>query len=267
VSEAFSKNQLDKLGDRLRAGSRSEADFRMLVDYQHSFLPAYEAAWRALKHLRLEKPNARRLKTIYSIEEKLKRQPIRLTQIQDIAGMRLTCRDAPDQDLLLKVLSLDLFPGSEVDDRRERPSHGYRAVHLIAASGAGRQVEIQVRTREQDRWAQVSERLAVQFGADIKYGGGPSWVRGALQNYSEIVKACELLEWQHWDMSHRAQNMRERTSDAATAAAHERLVEEASILERRVHEQRAKLERELVAIARLIEESTPPNRGNNDLPN
>lgn len=59
--------------------------------------------WDALKGLRLEKPTARRLKTVYSIEEKLKRQRTRLTQIQDIAGIRLTCRDAPDQDLESRI--------------------------------------------------------------------------------------------------------------------------------------------------------------------
>jgi ppGpp synthetase/RelA/SpoT-type nucleotidyltranferase len=267
VADRLSKAQLDKLGERLRAGSRDETDLRLLVEYQHSFLPAYEAVWNALGHLRLEKPNARRLKTVYSIEEKLKRQSSRLTQIQDIAGVRLTCRDAPDQDLLLKVLSASLFPGSQVDDHRERPSYGYRAVHLIVTSHGDRMVEIQIRTRDQDRWAQVSERLAVQFGAEVKYGGGPQWVREALSRYSETVKACEPLEWQHWDMSHKVQDMKERTSDAATAADRERLVAAALELGNRVRAQRAELERELESIARLIEESASTDGGNDDLLN
>jgi len=215
AEEPISKSQLDKLGDRLRKGFRDESDLRLLIRYQHSFLPAYESVWEALKHLRLEKPNARRLKTIYSIQEKLRRQPVRLTQIQDIAGVRLTCRDAPDQD----------------------------------------------------RWAQVSERLAVQFGADVKYGGGPEWVRAALLRYSDMVKACEPLEWQHWDMSHRAQDMKERTPDALTAQEREKLVVDAADLEKRVLEQREHLERELEKIAALIEKSAPPDRGNDDLPN
>ena len=266
MADTISKTQLDKLGDRLRSGSRDEADLRLLIEYQHSFLPAYEAIWSKLKDLRLEKPNARRLKTVYSIEEKLKRQPIRLTQIQDIAGVRLTCRDAPDQDLLLTLLSVSMFPKSQVDDHRERPSYGYRAIHLIVTSARGRMVEIQIRTREQDRWAQVSERLAVQFGADVKYGGGPQWIRDALSGYSETVRICEQLEWQHWDMSHRALDLHERTSDSRTAQDRETLMTHAAELERRVHDQRSRLEQELESIAALIEKSAGSKRGEDDLP-
>jgi ppGpp synthetase/RelA/SpoT-type nucleotidyltranferase len=235
----------------LREGSRDEADIRALDAYRHSFRPAFDATMGALTELRrLEKTG--RMKTVGAIVEKLNRQRIRLTQIQDIAGIRLTCADAPDQEFLAKYLSFK-FEGAAVDDRRERPSHGYRAVHVIVSPGSDRMVEIQLRTQAQHRWAQVSEKLADLFGLEVKYGGGPDWAREALESYSAAVKTGEELERQHHRMLHDARDLRERTSDASTAADHEKLAEYASELESKVREQRVALALGLEDIASTIE--------------
>jgi ppGpp synthetase/RelA/SpoT-type nucleotidyltranferase len=51
---------------------------------------------------------------------------------------------------------LTLFEGAvDIDDRREKPSHGYRAVHVIPRVDA-HSIEIQVRTPLQDIWAQTN---------------------------------------------------------------------------------------------------------------
>ncbi len=63
---------------------------------------------------------------------------------------------------------------------RANPHSGYRAVHIIATSSGGVAVEIQIRTQMQDLYAQVSEKLADQYGEDVKYGGGPANVRSTL---------------------------------------------------------------------------------------
>ena len=82
-----------------------------------------------------------RLKTVNTIIEKLRREKMRLAEMQDIAGLRIVGR---------------------------HPRHGYRAVHVIPEVD-GFLVEIQVRTRLQDSWAQGMERLADQAGrADIE---------------------------------------------------------------------------------------------------
>jgi hypothetical protein len=39
----LSKSQIDRLGDRLKKGSPSEADVRLLDEYRRSFGEAYEA--------------------------------------------------------------------------------------------------------------------------------------------------------------------------------------------------------------------------------
>lgn len=64
-------------------------------------------------------------------------------------------------------------------------------------------------------------------------------------------------------MSHLAFEMRQRTSDAATASGHEKLAKDAADLDARVRKQRIRLQRELESIAVLIEQSAH-KEGNDD---
>jgi ppGpp synthetase/RelA/SpoT-type nucleotidyltranferase len=105
--------------------------------------------------------------------------------MQDIAGCRLIVPTLHEQDELVRQL-LDLFPGAPIDDRRETPSFGYRAVHVLPRID-GHSVEIQVRTRIEDQWAELSEKLADLFGIEVKYGGGPAEIRDFLDRYSSVI--------------------------------------------------------------------------------
>jgi hypothetical protein len=98
---------------------------------------------------------------------------MRLSRVQDVVGARLV-RDVAlaGQDELVSVIG-GLFPEHRVRDRRREPSHGYRAVHIVAKFD-GIPVEIQVRTRWQDRWAEAMERLGDCWGRPIRYGGEPA---------------------------------------------------------------------------------------------
>ena len=57
-------------------------------------------------------------------------------------------------------------------DRRDAPSHGYRAVHVIVYPD-GLPVEVQVRTELQDAWAQAAETLGDRWGRGLRYGSPP----------------------------------------------------------------------------------------------
>lgn len=59
----LSKNQIDRLGDRLRKGNVSQDDLRMLYVYRRSFMEAYEeVVWKIIHELKLE-PTGRKAKT------------------------------------------------------------------------------------------------------------------------------------------------------------------------------------------------------------
>jgi ppGpp synthetase/RelA/SpoT-type nucleotidyltranferase len=149
----LSKTQIDRLGDRLKKGNISDDDLRLLDQYRRSYTDAYEfVAGTIRKELALE-PTGRPAKSTTSISDKLRRESIRLTQIQDIAGCRLIVSDVANQELVVQSLK-DLFEHTIVIDRRKQPSHGYRAVHVVV-NYSGKLIEIQVRTSLQQLWAEL----------------------------------------------------------------------------------------------------------------
>src|SRR5205814_6139582 len=126
-------------------------------DYRRSFSEAYEFVVGAIRIKLAVEPTGRPAKSTTSISEKLLRESIRLTQVQDIAGCRLIVPEMADQDRLVASLKT-LFESASVVDRREHPSHGYRAVHVVVKK-SNKLVEIQVRTSLQHLWAELSEKL------------------------------------------------------------------------------------------------------------
>ena len=110
-------------------------------------------------------------------------------QIQDIAGCRVVVLDIQEQDRVVAALCT-LFPAASVMDRRANPSYGYRAVHVIAQV-SGKLVEIQIRTSLQHLWAEFSEKLSDTLDPEIKYGGGPDYIKSTLTNTSSLVLRAE----------------------------------------------------------------------------
>lgn len=145
----LSQSQIDRLGERLRTGEVSDDDVRLLDNYRRSFGNAYQYVIRQIFDELGLAPSGRPEKTNRAIIQKLRRQSIRLSQIQDIAGCRIVVPDLLTQDEAVDRLK-ELFVNVEIDDRREHPSHGYRAVHLIVEK-AGKLIEVQVRTSLQDQ--------------------------------------------------------------------------------------------------------------------
>lgn len=188
----LTKSQVDRLADRLRKGNISEDDLRLLDSYRRSFTDAYETVVEQIRdQLKLE-PTGRPAKSTTSITEKLQRESIRLSQMQDIAGCRIIVTDVPTQDDVVARLK-DLFETFSLIDRRENPSHGYRAVHVIVNSG-GKSVEIQVRTSLQHLWAELSEKLADVIDPSIKYGGGDPEVLDSLSVAAKEIIDVEIAE-------------------------------------------------------------------------
>jgi putative GTP pyrophosphokinase len=188
----LSKSQIDKLGERLKKGEVTEADLRMLDEYRLTFSEAYEFVVTGIRqHLKLE-PTGRPAKSTPSIIDKLKRESIRLTQMQDIAGCRLIVDYIPGQNEVVEALN-QLFGGLTIVDRRIRPSHGYRAVHAVV-NHTGKLVEIQIRTELQHAWAEVCEKLADLFDPGLKYGSGPTDLVEILTRLSVLNARLENLQ-------------------------------------------------------------------------
>ena len=142
-----------------------------------------------------EFPTGRLAKSTLSIVEKLRRESLRLSQMQDIAGCRVVVGNVVEQERFVASLIND-FPEASVIDRRDNPSYGYRAVHIIAEI-SGKPIEIQVRTSLQHLWAEVSEKSSDVLDPTIKYGGGSESWRNFLTKSSVSVALYEEFEKKH----------------------------------------------------------------------
>ena len=192
IMAALSKTQIDKLGERLKEGSASQDDLRMLDDYRDSFSDVLMPVLEVLRRHGFE-PTSRIAKTTQSIVGKLQREKtLRLSRMQDIAGCRVIVHDITEQDQFVATLQRD-FPDSNVIDRRQKPSHNYRAVHVIAKI-SGKLVEIQIRTPLQHLWAKVSEQLSDVIDREIKYGGGSESWQATLTNAAQAINMYEICQ-------------------------------------------------------------------------
>ena len=188
----LSKTQIDRLGDRLKKGPPSEDDLRLLVQFRRSFRTAYETVITTVRDRLHLKPTGRPAKSTSSIIEKLRRESIRLSQVQDIAGCRVIVADILAQDHTVAILR-ETFQEVRVMDRRTNPSYDYRAVHVIVEA-EGLSMEVQVRSSLQHLWAELSERLSDVVDSNIKYGGGDQKVRTHLAIMSRQVANLEEFE-------------------------------------------------------------------------
>lgn len=187
-----SKTQIDRLGERLKGSQVANADLQLLDEYRRSFSKAHDTVVSTIRERFSLQPTGRPAKSTTAIVDKLRRESVRLSQIQDIAGCRLIVPDLTQQDAVVDSLNAE-FTQAHVIDRRAKPSHGYRAVHVVVDL-RGKAVEIQIRTAWQHKWAEFSEKCADAFGADIKYGGGDDTLRDLLLKMSASVALVERSE-------------------------------------------------------------------------
>jgi len=185
-----SKNAIDRLGDRLRV-SVTPDDLRMLDTHRLSFASAYEAVLHQVRVSYGLEVSGRPAKSTTAIIDKLKRESIRLSQIQDIAGCRVVVPDITYQNALSEKLSA-LFADLTIFDRRKETSHGYRAIHVVVQI-ENRHIEIQIRTELQQLWAELSEKLADKFGIAVKYGDGSDEIQQRLETLSGRISFVEEL--------------------------------------------------------------------------
>ncbi|MBV9140461.1 MAG: hypothetical protein JO115_06035 [Pseudonocardiales bacterium] len=174
----LTKSAVEALGKRLVTCSPPASDD---IELLQKLLLAYDEplaiAMDLVRHHLRQEPTSR-IKTTRAILDKLHRNGGSILKgMQDLAGMRIVSDcDRQEQDRLAEDL-MRLFteygdPLPKRIDRREHPSHGYRAVHVIVYIN-GAPVEIQLRTKLQHEWANLFEKLVDRVGRGIRYGEPP----------------------------------------------------------------------------------------------
>jgi hypothetical protein len=167
-----SGRQIVKLGERLRSSPVPAIDdLKMLGEVLLEYDRVMMIVAADLRGIGLEATT--RLKTSGTIIEKLCREShLNLRSIRDLAGARIVKRMMLDEQDAIASQIRGLWADTKFIDRRADPSHGYRAIHVVARID-GCQVEIQLRTEYQDLWAQTMETFGDAWGRAIRYGGEP----------------------------------------------------------------------------------------------
>jgi ppGpp synthetase/RelA/SpoT-type nucleotidyltranferase len=133
---------------------------------------------------------ATRIKRLESIQKKLeKREEMKLTQMQDIGGLRAILKDNLSVNTLVDVYNtkrLDHIQAKCNDYISNPKPDGYRSVHLIYKyRGVGRtphyddlKVEIQIRSVLQHAWATAVETVGIFTKQALKSSeGDEAWLR------------------------------------------------------------------------------------------
>lgn len=203
----YSANKIDKAGKRLKARARGEA-----VDDG-----AYDEAWKILVWFRKEHqlrmvkaarklrsilkkthpewaPPVQRLKRTPSIAAKLARSNgPRLSTMCDIGGCRAVVPNLADVRWLESECG-KVFEVARTDDRSVHGDvTGYRALHLHVTID-GHEIEIQIRTKLQQEWAETVERWDAHLGCDLKHDEGPEEIKVFLRNLSELYSYVDTGE-------------------------------------------------------------------------
>jgi ppGpp synthetase/RelA/SpoT-type nucleotidyltranferase len=191
----LSASAVDRLGERLRRSDvPSAGDADAYREYREEFRPTLRRVEQICDEVLggLFSTSSGRLKTMESTVAKLKRNRTRLSRVQDIAGFRLTVLNLAIQDHCIRLLSRQLSD-AVITDYRELPQGHYRAIHFIVGRSTER-FELQIRTENQNSWANTSESLSDELGIEIKYGGGPSAVQDWLGRLSRALAEDDRMK-------------------------------------------------------------------------
>ncbi len=191
----------------------------LMLDFTAAYTLAIESVFNTVKAIVLRVSPKRvdlvtsRMKTLGAITRKLRRNPSRLSQLQDIAGCRVVLEDHDEVREVLAAI-VERWPDSKVVDRIDgAPRTGYRAIHVIVEHD-GYPVEIQLRTRTQQRWADAVEEFAGRFGLDgdrgyLKDGDAPEFIVDYFEVASRILAERERGRTPNAQLEARLSELRE----------------------------------------------------------
>jgi guanosine-3',5'-bis(diphosphate) 3'-pyrophosphohydrolase len=130
-----------------------------------------------------------RIKRLFSIHQKLKRQKIDLDQVYDLVALRIVSQSVKDCYAALGIIhqTWSPVPGRIKDFIAMPRPNGYQSLHTSVVSDQGFPFEVQIRTAEMHRIAE--EGIAAHW----KYKEGRV---GANRDEQSFMWLRQLLEWQ-----------------------------------------------------------------------
>ncbi len=145
-----------------------------------------------------------RPKHIYSIYSKMQAKSLEFAQIHDVSGLRVLVDARADCYTVLGIVHNLWAPiPREFDDYISRPkTNGYRSLHTAVIGPGGRALEVQIRTHEMHREAELGVAAHWRYKEGGKRAGAKgepfdekiAWLRQMLAWRDEIVDASDWIE-------------------------------------------------------------------------
>lgn len=207
--QRYSKSQVKDAGKIIAAfnayppSDEVRAAFQLAHDWRDAHIVPMREARTELGQIArkagVSGQTAGRLKRFQSIRRKLRRRPLSLYQMQDIAGCRIIVSSIEDVDAVAERYRNRLSRHEYVDEDDYIASPklgGYRSAHFVlkyagdsTLTGGNRlTVEVQIRTRLQHAWATAVEAVGTVRNEELKSGiGDRDWLRFFAIMSSEIA--------------------------------------------------------------------------------
>jgi putative GTP pyrophosphokinase len=155
-----------------------------------------------------------RLKKHSTMIDKLVRHPaMDLTRMEDIGGCRVTLPTVAEVERVVRYLRKNW--NRTITRHRnyvaEPKDDGYRAHHLVI-SKRGHKIEIQIRTKRQDLWANAVEYDSRQVKVDLKSGYGPDDVHEYYRAMSDLFAHADAGTTPPAELSARLQALHSRVA-------------------------------------------------------
>jgi GTP diphosphokinase / guanosine-3',5'-bis(diphosphate) 3'-diphosphatase len=141
-----------------------------------------------------------RIKRLYSIHLKLKRQKVPVDQVYDLAAVRIITRDLRDCYYALGVMHKYWRPFQDrIKDFIANPrENGYQSLHTSVIGDEGHHFEVQIRTEEMHRIAE--EGIAAHWkykegvGGDTHEDEMMKWLRRLVEGQQETTDARDFID-------------------------------------------------------------------------
>jgi GTP pyrophosphokinase len=142
-----------------------------------------------------------RPKHIYSIYRKMQRKGVELEQVYDTEAVRIMVDEVNDCYVALGAIHglWRPIPG-EFDDYIANPKDNmYRSLHTAVVGPDGHSLEVQIRTHEMHRSAELGIaahwRYKEQVKRDVEFENKLAWLRGLMMDWqSEVTDASEFVD-------------------------------------------------------------------------
>ncbi len=197
----ISKGIVDRAGNALRNEPQNEEALEVLDAWRTIHAEPLKKTVEVASELYGESTASlsSRLKRAVSIIEKLKRQPeMKLSRMQDIAGVRLVDADGFNTGLLSTHSII-----REYDYNSKPKASGYSAYHVVLGLKEDCfkdfQVEMQIRTHWQHLWAMAVETVGMFYDEALKASqGNQDWLeffKLASAALSHVENRCVIEEY------------------------------------------------------------------------